>query len=195
MNLATIIGAAGLIALSGCTPSTNQENEAAPQEAPKAPQETPSAPPAAASAPAAPSYQAPAPQPPKRQLEEPKQPIAPTSAEAAGQLIQKYGALVEQKRWAEAARLWGQAQQASAFARRLKDNRETHLEIGDLSPVEGAAGSLYVSMPVTFYGRDQAGKEFRMPATIVVRRVNDVPGSTEEQRRWHIDHVEVRPRA
>jgi hypothetical protein len=26
---------------------------------------------------------------------------------------------------------------------------------------------------------------------VVVRRVNDVPGSTEAQRRWHIERIDV----
>jgi hypothetical protein len=44
-----------------------------------------------------------------------------------------------------------------------------------------------MTMPVVFYGPD-----FRRPANIILRRVNDVPGSTEAQRRWHIERVENR---
>jgi len=29
-----------------------------------------------------------------------------------------------------------------------------------------------------------------MPAAVILRRVNDVPGSTERQRRWHIERIE-----
>jgi homogentisate 1,2-dioxygenase len=50
---------------------------------------------------------------------------------------------------------------------------------------EGAAGSIYVTMPVLFY----AGSK-RSAANVILRRVNDVPGSTEAQRRWHIERVE-----
>ncbi len=45
-------------------------------------------------------------------------------------------------------------------------------------------------MPVTFYGDLNAGGKIRRAADIVLRRVNDVPGSTAAQRRWHIDRIE-----
>jgi hypothetical protein len=40
-------------------------------------------------------------------------------------------------------------------------------------------------MPVVFY---QGTK--RNPATVTLRRVNDVDGSTQAQRRWHIERIE-----
>jgi len=123
-------------------------------------------------------------------LAEPKGPIDPKSVEAAGQVVQSYGALIEQGRWTEASRLWGSSEAADRFAANFKDNRETHLEIGDLGKPEGAAGSVYVSMPVAFYGKDGAGTDFRERRTVILRRVNDVPGSTEAQRRWHIERID-----
>jgi hypothetical protein len=116
-------------------------------------------------------------------LAEPKGPIDPKSVEAAGQVVQHYGALVEQNRWGEAAKLWGDAQAAAAFAKALRPS--THLEIGELGDTERAAGSIYTTIPVFFYGDN-----FRRPASIILRRVNDVPGSTAEQRRWHIQRIE-----
>ena len=44
---------------------------------------------------------------------------------------------------------------------------------------------------VDFYGK-QGGKDFRGAADIILRRVNDVPGSTEEQRRWHIERIDLK---
>ena len=123
-------------------------------------------------------------------LNEPKGPIDPKSAEAAGQVVQSFGALIEQKRWAEAEKLWGDAGAASALTEDLKRRSEAHLEIGDLGAPEGAAGSIYVTMPVVFYGKNDSGTDFRRPAEVVLRRVNDVPGSTEAQRRWHIERVD-----
>src|SRR4051812_46606580 len=69
-------------------------------------------------------------------LIEPKGPIDPKSAEAAGQIVQSFGALIEQKRFAEAAKLWGDPATAAQFTSRLKRNSETHLEIGELGPLE-----------------------------------------------------------
>jgi len=52
--------------------------------------------------------------------------------------------------------------------------------------MEGAAGSSYVDFPVQLYGRTNDGKEFNSRGTMTLRRANDVPGSTAEQRKWHI---------
>jgi hypothetical protein len=125
----------------------------------------------------------PSPHPPAPSLPERKGPIDPKSVEAAGQLVQSYGALVEQHHFAEAQKLWGDAAAAAAFAKSLKPN--TRLEIGELGQTEGAAGSIYTTVPVVFYGDG-----FRRPASVILRRLNDVPGSTEEQRRWHIERID-----
>jgi len=123
-------------------------------------------------------------------LAEPKGPIDPKSAEAAGQVVQHYGALVEQHRSEEAEKLWSNAAAASEVRSRLAPYPEIHLEIGKPGEPEGAAGSTYVTVPIVFYGKDQSGGPLRVSADMVLRRVNDVPGSTEAQRRWHIERVD-----
>ena len=168
--------------LAGCNQPGRQDQAA--NEAPGAPQALMA--PEAPVAPVAPN----APAPPKASLPEPKGPIDPKSVEAAGQVVQGYGALIEQKRFAEAEKLWGDPSAAAQFSKQLKGYSETHLEIGALGESEGAAGSIYVTEPVTFYGKDGAGKAFRRPANVILRRVNDVPGSTAAQRRWHIERIE-----
>lgn len=125
-------------------------------------------------------------------LAEPQGPIDPKSAEAAGQVVQHYGALIEQKRWAEANALWGDSADASKFAAELAQYPEVHLEIGNPGGMEGAAGSIYVTVPAIFYGDRKDGQPFRRSADIILRRVNDVPGSSEEQRRWHIERIDWR---
>jgi hypothetical protein len=127
---------------------------------------------------------------PEQSLAEPRGPIDSKSVEAAGQVVQHYGALVEQQRWAEAARLWGDRAAAEAFALQLRGHPDVHVEIGNLGAPEGGAGSIYVTMPVAFYGNDPSGRAYRRSAEIVLRRVNDVPGSTEAQRRWHIERID-----
>jgi hypothetical protein len=127
-------------------------------------------------------------------LPEPRGPIDPKSVEAAGQVVQHFGALIEQGRWDRAEALWGDARSAQLFSTGLRaEFREVHLEIGALGRTEGAAGSIYTSVPVTFYGQSGRGDPQRRPAAIVLRRVNDVPGSTEAQRRWHIERIEPSP--
>jgi len=125
-------------------------------------------------------------------LIEPKGPIDPKSAEAAGQVVQHYGALIEREHWLKAEKLWGDIDAARAFATALAGRFSgVHLEIGKLGEMEGAAGSIYLTEPVVFYGQSKkAGKDLRLPAEVTLRRVNDVDGSTEAQRRWHIERID-----
>lgn len=124
-------------------------------------------------------------------LEEPDGPIDPKSVEAAGQIVQSYGALIEQKRWTQSRDLWGEAATAHKFEATFADDADVHLEIGNPGDPEGAAGSIYVTIPVFFYGDRNDGTPYRRAADVILRRVNDVPGSTEAQRRWHIERIDV----
>ena len=126
---------------------------------------------------------------PSPSLSEPNGPIDPKSAEAAGQVVQSFGALTEQNRWSEANMLWGDLAAAAKFHASLADVDDLHLEIGNPGDPEGAAGSVYVTVPVIFYGDLKNGQEFRRSADVILRRVNDIPGSTEAQRRWHIERI------
>ena len=124
-------------------------------------------------------------------LNEPDGAIDPNSAEAAGQVVQSYGVLIEQKRWAEANALWGNAASAAGFEGKLAQFAQVHLEIGNPGDPEGAAGSIYVTIPVILYGDQLDGQPFRRSGEVTLRRVNDVPGSTEAQRHWHIERIDL----
>src|SRR4051794_2915200 len=64
-------------------------------------------------------------------LSEPKGEIDPKSIEAAGQVVQHFGALIEEGGWVEATKLWGDPAAAVQTTSRLKrDYSEVHLEIG-----------------------------------------------------------------
>lgn len=183
-------GSDGANANAPATPSASEAaTKSPPQQAPDESDEQ--VVPPASIAPTAPEPTKPStntPSPPT--LPEPKGPIDPKSVEAAGQVVQKYGALIEQGRWNEARGLWGNAASADAFARQLRADREVHLNIGNLGQPEGAAGSIYVTEPVTFYGKRADGKAFERKAVATLRRVNNVDGSTAAQRRWHIERIE-----
>ena len=112
--------------------------------------------------------------------------IDPKSAQGAGQVVQTYFALAEQGKITEANKLWSDG----AEKLDLGKYREVHANIGAPGDTEGAAGSIYVDVPVQMYGRLPDGSEFNARGTLTLRRVNDVPGSTEEQRRWHIYRAE-----
>ena len=126
-------------------------------------------------------------------------PIDPKSAQGAGQALQRFGGLLEQRRFAEARRLWSEDGKASGmteaeFVAAYEKYAEIHSEVGAPGPMEGAAGSAYVEMPFRLYGRLRTGKPFNLVGPVTLRRVNDVPGSTDEQRRWHIYRSGWKPR-
>ena len=111
------------------------------------------------------------------------------SPQAAAAVLRRYFALITAGSDAEAARLWGDSDRAAAFAADLRKLGDFRPSIAAPGRVEGAAGSLYVDIAFQLLrgGRSLAD------GTAVLRRVNDVPGSTAEQRRWHIERMTLQP--
>jgi membrane-bound inhibitor of C-type lysozyme len=125
-------------------------------------------------------------------------PFTTDSPQGAANVVQTYYALIEQRKYAEAWRLWedrgrgsnlGQADFAATFA----PYAEYHANIGAPGQSEGAAGSVYVTVPVQAYGQRKAGGAFNLRGQVTLRRVNDVPGSTPEQRKWRIRSIDLKP--
>jgi hypothetical protein len=121
-------------------------------------------------------------------------PFDARSAQGAAQVVQTYYALIEAGRYGEARRLWGGGGDARGrteadFAADFAAYRDYHAQVGAPGRIEGAAGSSFVAIPVQLYGRLRDGSRFRRPATVTLRRVNDVPGATAEQRRWRISDI------
>jgi hypothetical protein len=123
-------------------------------------------------------------------LLEPKGPIDPRSAEAAGQVVQHYCALIEEKRFSDAEKLWRDKGAAKGVTQDLRSYSEAHFEVGKPTDMEGAAGSIYITVPIVLYGRLVDGSASHKAGSAILRRVNDVPGSSEAQRRWHIERID-----
>ncbi len=120
-------------------------------------------------------------------LSEPKGPIDPKSAEGAGQVVQLYAALIGEGKFAAADKAWRKGIEQGALAPVLLATfREVHGEVGKPYDQEGAMGSSFIMVPLRLYGVDKAGKRFNFIGPLTLRRVNDVDGSSAEQRRWHI---------
>jgi len=128
----------------------------------------------------------------------PERAIDPKSAQGAGQVLQRFGGLLERRHFADAYRLWSDGGGASGmtqaeFVIAWGKYAEIHSEVGSPGQTEGAAGSIYVDIPFRLYGKLNSGAPFNQVGAVTLRRVNDVPGSTEEQRRWHIYKSELKP--
>lgn len=121
--------------------------------------------------------------------------VDPKGPQGAAQIVQGYYGLLEERRFEEAQDLWNEegaigAEDDERFARRFRGFSEIHAHVGTPGVVEGAAGSLFVTVPVQVYGRIAAnGKPWYALRQVTLRRVNDVPGSTKADRRWHIESI------
>lgn len=199
--------AAGVVAgcSSGSAPQPGSQNEASAE--PPAPLATPPSPsadaPPAEPQPALPPVEPPAPGTPGGLPDDrtpiSEAPFAATSAQGAADVVQTYYALLGQGDYTKARALWGGGGEASgmsaqAFAKSFAKYAQYNAQVGAPGDIEGAAGSLYVEVPVVVYGRLKSGEEVHMSGPVTLRRVNDVPGSTAEQRRWHISTIELNPR-
>ena len=122
-------------------------------------------------------------------------PFAPDSAQGAANLVQTWFALLESGRAPDGRSSWRDPAAADAFVKSLGDPREVHAQIGAPGEIEGAAGSLFVEVPVQIYGRARDGSAFSRLGAATLRRVNQVPGSTADQRAWRIESIAVRPAA
>lgn len=86
----------------------------------------------------------------------------------------------------------------SAADRRRWSEAEFAAMFADLSKItvaapggtmEGAAGSSFYTAPITITATGKDGRPVRMEGEAVLRRVNDVDGASEAQRRWHFDRL------
>lgn len=110
----------------------------------------------------------------------------PSASRDPAVVAQAWADAVEQRDWALVRAFWGEGGTRSglsqkAFAARwgqLVQPRVT-LEAGQQ---EGAAGSLYDTVPVTII---DGAHHYR--GQIVLRRANDGLGASAEQMRWHIE--------
>jgi hypothetical protein len=102
-------------------------------------------------------------------------------------LLRYYVSAIRVGDWASGAKAW------SLDAQMTPDKLEAEfggragpkLAVGK-GDMEGAAGSLYYEAPlVVDFGDGRPSKR----GTIVLRRVNDVPGASEEQLNWRIERT------
>ena len=169
--------AAAAIALASCGPSRQPQQAVNNAQAPVLP--APSAPPAVSNMPE------PQPVPTAKQTV-----VDPKSTEAAVELLQGFVALLNQRKFDEAYMLLGpNAPPRNEFMGMWGQFDSLHVKVGTPGKQEGAAGSIYLSVPLEVSAVGH-GEGLRWTDTAILRRVNDVPGSTDAQRHWHIERID-----
>jgi len=114
-------------------------------------------------------------------------PFGPTSAQGAANVVQTYYAFLEKRSSVEAAKF-----RVDATPENLSGYSMIHAQVGAPGAIQGAAGTLSVEVPVVLSGRLADGSAFKKSGKAVLKRSNDVPGSTPEQRAWRIDRIDVK---
>lgn len=106
--------------------------------------------------------------------------------EAARAVAQRYFALLASGEPAEARKLWSDDEARRAFETQLPPFRTLRASVAAPGQMEGAAGSSYVDIAFQLFGDSTV-----LDGTMTLRRANDVPGSTAEQRQWRIYRASV----
>ncbi len=119
-------------------------------------------------------------------------------AEAAADVVRRYYAAIDARDYRRAYARWGEGgpadgQTYDAFAAGFTETASVAAEVGLPSDPEGAAGSIFVTVPVIVRARTTSGDDQTFTGTYTVRRVNDVPGATPAQLRWHLESADLRP--
>jgi hypothetical protein len=126
-------------------------------------------------------------------------PDSEKSAEAAAAVLQRYFDAVATRRYGDAYRMWSGNGEATGmsepeFAASFAKYRVYDGHAGKPGLTDGAAGSIYIEIPAQVTGVLAKGGGFVLEGRITLKRVNDVDGSTVEQRRWHIQACGLKPR-
>lgn len=127
-------------------------------------------------------------------------PAAPpdTSTQSAVEVLRRYFVAIDARDYAAAYALWASGGAASGqtleeFAAGFAETERVRAEIGEPGRVEGAAGSRYVTVPVSVHATTVHGETQRFEGSYTLRR-SVVDGATPEQRSWRIYSAEVRRR-
>lgn len=115
---------------------------------------------------------------------------APASMEAAAAVVRRYYSAINAHDFSTAWSQWGEDGQPgrtyAAFAAGFAGTRGVRVAIGQLTPGDGGAGSIYQPVPVTVDSTLADGTHQRFAGTYVVRRINGVDGASPAQLRWHL---------
>ena len=140
-------------------------------------------------------------QPPAPHLDPDAKPIPDEKGPlGAARRLQEYCDAVATKRYRTAYSYWGGGGQASGMTfAQFRDSFGKYgaydCHIGKPGETDGAAGSIYIEIPLQVTGVLSNGGGFRLVGPVTMKRVNDVDGATPAQLRWHIVNSGLKPRS
>ncbi len=113
-----------------------------------------------------------------------------SESEDAVAIVQRYYNAIDRRDYEQAYQTWqgnGSAshQTFETFKNGFAETASTQVKIGEPSQVEGAAGSRYVTVPVTLTATTQNRAVQNFKGTYVLRR-SLVDGTPADQQSWHI---------
>jgi hypothetical protein len=116
---------------------------------------------------------------------------APSSPEAAVQVIRDYYNAINNGEYERAYNYWDRNGAASnqtleEFREGFAETEHVEVQTGQPGREDAAAGSLFIEIPVSIMATTTDQYTQRYSGTYSLRRVNDVPGATEDQLTWHI---------
>ena len=124
-------------------------------------------------------------------------PAAEGTPAAARAVVIRYYDAIAHGRYRAAWLCWDRGGAASrqsytAFVRGFARTATVRVRAGAPIDGAGAAGSGLTTVPGTVTARLKDGTAQRFSGSYVLRRVNDVPGATAAQLRWHIDSAKLK---
>ena len=121
---------------------------------------------------------------------------APAAAvEDPRDVLRRYYAAVNARDFTSAQAAWVEGADASGtLAQDFADATSVELTVGEPRPAEGAAGSVYVEVPVTVTTRRADGSRQHQAGRYTLRR-SQVDGASAAQRNWRIAGIDLRDAA
>ncbi len=120
--------------------------------------------------------------------------IYDVNKETPAQVAGRFARLLDQGKYGDAYAMWDPQSTTLSkdeFAQQFDKFRTVDAAVGKIGPAEGAAGSIYDQVQLTLSGKTAAGENYVLTGPVTLKRVNDVPGSTAEQRRWRIVKMQL----
>lgn len=120
------------------------------------------------------------------------------TAKGAADVVQRYYALIGEKKYAEAWALWEGVGQASgmtaqAFAASFDKYAAYNAQVGTPGAIDSGAGQRFVTVPVQINGKLKTGTLVAMSGSVILHRTV-VDGAGVEQKSWRIRSADIKPR-